>query len=376
MDDAPMRILEVLRAPVGGLFRHVSDLTRELSARGHAIGLVVDSLRSDALTAERLEGLAPYASLGTYSLPMPRLVGRQDLTTPLGIRRIATRLNIQIVHGHGAKGGLGARLACWRHPERASLYTPHGGVLNYPPDSLSGRLFRAVERGLLPLTDAIVFESAYAQRAFGQQVAIPRCPTPVIHNGVAPAEFEAITPGADAADFVFIGEFRQVKGIGFLLEALVTLRRPDGRPATLVMAGDGPDRAAVEAQIAALGLHSRVVLLGAQPARPTLARGRCLVVSSLAESLPFVILEAAAAGRPVIATNVGGIGEIFGPTADSLVPAADSGALGAAMQAVHDDPAAAEAEAAARLAFIAPRFSIAHMVDQIEGLYRRVLTRR
>lgn len=259
---------------------------------------------------------------------------------------------------------------------RVALYTPHGGVLNYKPGSLTGSLFRAFERILLSQTDAIVFESAFAQRAFHATIGIPPCPNPVIHNGLAPAEFEPISPAADAADFVFIGEFREVKGIGFLLEALAEVRAPGGRPATLAIAGGGPDLPKVVAQIAALGLKDRVRLLGVQPARPTLHQGKCEVVPSLAESLPYVILEAASAARPVISTDVGGISEIFGPTAGSLLPPADAPALRRAMQRFMDHPEAADREMRQRLEYIRTRFSIKHMTDGIEALYRAVLTTR
>jgi len=373
----PLRILQILRAPVGGLFRHVQDLTRELAARGHQVGIVADSLHTDALSDERLERLRPYAPLGIHSLPIPRMFGPDDIFSALKVRRLADALKIDVLHGHGAKGGLNARLARIGARSRVALYTPHGGVLNYAPGSLAGRAFRQVEHLLAAATDGIVFESAFAQQAYIEQIAPPRCPAPVIHNGLTPEEFEPITPGPDAADFVFIGEFRAVKGIAYLLDALAGLRAPDGRPATLAMAGGGPDLDAIKAQIARLGLETRVTLLGVQPARPTLHLGRCEVVPSLAESLPYVILEAASANRPVIATDVGGIREIFGPTAHRLVPAADTPALARAMQAFLDDPAAAAREAGIRLAHVRAGFSVSHMTDRIEALYREALgTRR
>ena len=71
----PLRILQGLRAPVGGLFRHVYDLTEELAKRGHFVGVVADSLTSDALTGQRLRALAPSIALGTYYFPMPRTIG-------------------------------------------------------------------------------------------------------------------------------------------------------------------------------------------------------------------------------------------------------------------------------------------------------------
>jgi glycosyltransferase involved in cell wall biosynthesis len=376
MADRPLRILQILRAPIGGLFRHVNDLTRELASRGHQIGIVADSLTSDGLTAERLGKLEPYAKLGIHSTPMPRTVGIGDLTSPFAIRKLATELDIQVLHGHGAKGGLNARWARIGAKNRVALYTPHGGVLNYKVGSPVGVMFRLFEKMIVDLTDGFIFESAFAQQAFFEKIDQPKQPTPVIHNGLAPEEFEPIVPGPDAKDFVFIGEFREMKGIRYLIDAIAEVRAPDGRPATMVMAGDGPDMPTIKAQIAQLGLTDRITLLGAKPARPTLALGRCEVVPSLAESLPYVILEAASGARPVIATDVGGVSEIFGPTAGSLIPAADTMALRRSMQAFMDDPVAADAEMRQRLDYIRDRFSLRHMADQIEQLYRQVLKAR
>lgn len=370
-----LRILQVMRAPVGGLFRHVADLTRALAAEGHAVGLVVDSLANDAQTEGRLAELLPHASLGIHRFAMPRVLGAGDLSTPFAVRGLARSLDIDVMHGHGAKGGFYARLALLGGGKAVALYTPHGGVLHFSRSSLSGRVFHWLERGLMARTGAIIFESAYAQATYAALIGAPTCPTEVIHNGLAPDEFIPVPPDADAADFVFVGELRDLKGIHVLAEALAGVKRPDGAPANLVMAGDGPNRAELEAQIARLGLGRRVTLLGAQPARPTFAKGRVALVPSLAESLPYVVLEAAAARLPVIATNVGGIPEIYGPTAGSLVPAGDAGALGAAMQRALDDPAAAEAEMLARLAHIESRFSLASMTGSIEALYRAVLAR-
>jgi glycosyltransferase involved in cell wall biosynthesis len=249
-------------------------------------------------------------------------------------------------------------------------------VLHFSPRSPSGILFQTFERLLLPVTDAVIFESAFARDAFHRLIGKPACPDPVIHNGLTPAEFEpaAIQPGAQ--DFVFIGEFRDLKGIHYLLEALVAVKRLDGSPATLVMAGGGPDFERFKAEIGTLGLSDRVTLLGVKPARTVFPQGRVAVVPSLAESLPYVVLEAAAAGLPVIATKVGGIAEIFGPTASSLIAPADTAALRTAMQRMLDHPEQAAAEAATRLAHIRAEFSVAHMADQIEALYRQALAGR
>ena len=373
MATGKLRILQVMRAPVGGLFRHVADLTRALDARGHEVGLVVDSLANDAQTEAKLTALTAHARLGVHRFAMPRVLGRGDLVTPLAVRRLARSFKVDVLHGHGAKGGFYARLARVGGGRSVALYTPHGGVLHFSKTSSSGRVFHLLERRLMGATAAIIFESEYAGATYSSLIAEPACPTAVIYNGLQPDEFEPVIANPDAADFVFVGELRDLKGIHVLIEALAGVVRADGRGATLVMAGDGGARAALVAQIETLGLGKRVSLLGAQPARPSFAKGKVAVVPSLAESLPYIVLEAAAAQLPLVATRVGGIPEIFGPTAASLVPANDVGALRAAMQRALDDPAAARAEMERRLAHVAEHFALDRMVDGIEALYRRAL---
>jgi len=363
--NQPLRILQVLRAPVGGLFRHVADLTRELAARGHKVGIVVDNIANDAQTETLLQALGQYAELGIHRFAMPRLFGRGDLTTPFAIAKLARRLDIDIIHGHGAKGGFYARLALYGRTRAKAFYTPHGGVLHYPASSASGRLFHRIERLLMSKTSAIIFESAYAEKTYSGLIGSPTCRMEIVHNGLRPEEFGPVESLPDAADFVFVGELRALKGIFPLVEAMALL--PGAR---LVMAGDGADRTMLEARIDQLNLSDRIKLVGSRPAREVFAMGRCVIVPSLAESLPYVVLEAAAAQLPVIATHVGGISEIFGPTSGDLLPSGNAKALAAAMTDFLSEPGKAKAGMEARLAHIRSGFSVGHMTDAIEGLYQ------
>lgn len=363
------RVLQILRAPVGGLFRHVADLTRALASDGHSVGIVVDSLANDAQTERLLTALGADAELGIHRFAMPRLFGRGDLSTPFSVSALARRLNIDILHGHGAKGGFYARLAAYGGSKAKVFYTPHGGVLHFPASKVSGRLFHRIERQLMRKTSTIIFESAYAQKTYSALIGTPTCHSTVIHNGLRPEEFVPVPHRPDAAEFVFVGELRDLKGIFPLVEALARVNRPDGKPARLIMAGDGPDRAALETRIAELGLTDRVTLVGSRPAREVFAMGRTAVVPSLAESLPYVVMEAAAARLPVISTRVGGIAEIFGPTADRLIPPADAQALAAAMTEVLANPERADAEMRIRLKHVEAEFSVTRMADAIQALY-------
>jgi glycosyltransferase involved in cell wall biosynthesis len=129
-------------------------------------------------------------------------------------------------------------------------------------------------------------------------------------------------------------------------------------------------------KITDLGLSDRVHMAGVQPAREMFAQGHCVVIPSLSESLPYVVLEAAAGQRPVLTTDVGGINEIFGPTRDKLLPAGNPEPLRVAMQAFLDDPSEAVADVTVRLDFIRERFSLEKMTNDIEALYLQALDRR
>jgi glycosyltransferase involved in cell wall biosynthesis len=366
LDTRPLRILQVIRSPIGGLYRHVVDLSAALSDKGHAVGLVMDSTLFDAQTEVKLNKLTPKLALGVHKMPIPRLLGAADLTAPIKLRKLASSLEVDILHGHGAKGGFLARLA---RGQRKAIYTPHGGVLHFDRSRIGGRAFLLIEQALLHRTDAIVFESTFAYKTYVERIAKPGCSSAVIHNGLTQDEFKPIALAPDAADFVFVGELRTLKGIDLLIEALHTVRTPTGAPASLVIAGDGPLRPALEAMVASQGLGDSVTLVGVQPARDMLARGRCVVVPSLAESLPYIVLEAVAAGRPVIATDVGGISEIFGPAHDTLIEAGSVIAIRDALQAFLANEDAALKAAQVHRAYVRKHFSVKGMTASILKLY-------
>jgi glycosyltransferase involved in cell wall biosynthesis len=361
----------VLRAPVGGLFRHVADLTRGLVRRGHEVGLVIDATdagpRWEAVVAE-LAGIAP---LGLTRTAMARRLAPNDWSAGRHVLGRIRQQRIDVVHGHGAKGGAYARIAgtmARRDGRPARIYTPHGGSLHFAPRSAEGLVYHALERMLARVSEAVVFESAFARAGFADILGLADPNWPVIPNGLAAEEFEPVPLAPDAADVLFIGEMRDLKGVDVLLDAL---ERLPGVTALLV--GAGPDEAAYRAKAAALG--GRVAFAAPMPAREAFAQGRVVAVPSRKESLPYLVLEAAAAGRPLVATNVGGIPEIFGPDADALVPPGDAAALAAAIARRLAEPEQAAADAARLRARVGQVFNVETMVDSIVNLYRSSLNR-
>ena len=369
--DATLRILHVLRAPVGGLFRHVVDLARGQAQRGHLVGIVADATTGGARAEDALAQLAPDLALGITRIPMSRHIALSDRDAVGAVARRAAEADV--LHGHGAKGGAYARLASRR--DAICVYTPHGGSLHYGWLSPAGIFYLAAERLLNARTDLILFESFFGRDAFRAKVGEPAALVRVVHNGVTPAELEPVEPAPRATNLVFVGELRKLKGIDLLIEALAMLAR-DGRGVSATIVGEGPERGAFEAQVAAAKLTDAISFVGAKPARAAFALGEILVVPSRAESLPYVVLEAAAASVPMVATHVGGIPEIFGPDATSLVPPDDAPALAGALAAALAQPAAAHAAAWRLNMRVRAHFSAEIMVDAVLAAYREALAAR
>jgi glycosyltransferase involved in cell wall biosynthesis len=335
--SSSLRILHCFRAPVGGLFRHARDLALEQARRGHAVGIICAEA-GDRLTEDRLRGLTGHLTLGVHRLALGRVPGTSDIHAIREVRRLAQALQANVVHGHGAKGGLVARavrVGVVGGPR--VFYTPHGGSLHFNRQSASGFVVLAVERWLERSTSGLLFECQYAADRYADVVGTPRAPSRVVPNGVRLEEFAPRELSAEATDLLFVGELRALKGVDVLLRAIAALRQ-SGEAVTATLVGDGPDAATYAAMVRDLNLADHVRLVGARPMADALPRGRILVVPSRAESLPYVVLEAAAAGVPVIASRVGGIGEICGESGTRLVAPGDVAAWVEAIRAVLAQP--------------------------------------
>lgn len=374
-----LKIIHVFRAPLGGLFRHVLDLTRAQCAAGHQVGIVADSMtggeRADAIFRE----LAPQLALGVTRMPMHRNPHPSDALNLVRMQKLFGEKQPHVVHGHGSKGGLYARTPALFAAGSGSVraYTPHGGSFNYKPGSAIHSLYMATESVLARTTDLFLFESAFIQSCFTKYVHAPNAYTRVIPNGISPAEFIPVVPDADAADFLYVGELRQAKGIDTLIDAHRQFEQRSGRPIRSILVGTGPDKEKLEARAAGLGLGSRISFPGAMPAREAFRRGHTLIVPSRAESLPYIVLEAAAASIPMISTSVGGIPEIYGPYSQRLIACNNVDVLAGAMLAHDAKTAAARAREAAELSdYVASRFTIDHMVEAVIAGYRDAMARK
>ena len=372
--DQPLRILHAVRAPVGGIFRHILDLANGQAERGHHVGIIADSLTGGERAEAALEEIAPRLKLGVRRIAIRREPHPTDLLVWLRFMFLIRRLKPDVVHGHGAKAGAFVRLRR-RSKSTIRIYTPHGGSLHYPLDTLKGAFYSRLERALMNNTDLFLFESAFARDTYQRTIGAPQGLVRCVFNGVTADEFDPVVTAADATDVAYVGEFRRIKGADLLIDAVAQLRA-DGKPVTLTLAGDGEEMEALKARVQKLGLTETVRFIGHVKARYGFSKGGLLVVPSRGDSMPYVVIEAAAAGVPMVAANVGGIPEIFGAHTDALFASSNVGAMADAIAAALANPAAAQERARSLQERVRVHFSQKAMVEGVLAGYRDAFAER
>jgi glycosyltransferase involved in cell wall biosynthesis len=358
-----------VRAPVGGIFRHILDLANGQADRGHHVGIIADSLTGGERAEAALKEIAPRLKLGVHRLAIHREPFPTDVLVWAHFMRLIRGLKPDVLHGHGAKAGVFLRLKP-RSPDTIRVYTPHGGSLHYPLSTLKGALYSRLERALMNSTDLFLFESVFARDTYQRTIGTPKGMVRCVFNGVTADEFDPVAKAADATDIVYVGEFRHIKGADLLIDAVARLRA-DGKRVTLTLAGDGEELESLKAQIQKLGLAETVRFIGHVKARYGFSKGRVLVVPSRGDSMPYVVIEAAAAGIPMVATNVGGIPEIFGSDhTDALFAPNIVGAMADAIETALEDPDGAQLRARSLRERIFLHFSQKAMVEGVLAGYR------
>jgi glycosyltransferase involved in cell wall biosynthesis len=373
--NRPLRIVHAVRAPVGGIIRHILDLANGQINAGHHVGIIADSLTGGERANAAFAEIAPRLKLGVRRLAIHREPHLGDALVWARFMYLIARLKPDVVHGHGAKAGAFIRMR-GRSKRFIRVYTPHGGSLHYPLNTWRGAFYSRLERALMDNTELFLFESAFARDTYQRTIGVPktglvRC----VFNGVTAEEFDAVALAPDASDVAYVGEFRHIKGADLLIDAVARLRA-DGRPVTLTLGGDGEELNKLKAQVAKLGLGEAVRFIGHVKARFGFSKGKLLVVPSRGDSMPYVVIEAAAAGVPLIAANVGGIPEIFGPDQAALFAPNSAGAMADAIEAALDDPDATAARAKTLRERIFMHFSQKAMVEGVLASYGEAFARR
>jgi glycosyltransferase involved in cell wall biosynthesis len=378
----------IARLNMGGPALHVAYLTAGLRDRGYDTTLVAGTLaRGEDSMAFVAEGL------GVNVVTIPEL-GREispvrDLFATVRLARLIRRERPQILHTHTAKAGTVGRVAALlagRARPPIVVHTFHGHVLRGYFGPVRSRFFRALERRLARDSTALVAVS-------------PEVRDDLVRLGVAPAEkFAVVRLGIELDERIgsgdgrretrrylgisderfavgWVGRMTAVKRGEDVLEGF-RLLRDRGVEATLCLVGDGPDRPRLERKAHDLGIVRDTLFLGYQEdVGPLYAAFDALVLPSGNEGTPVSVIEALAAGRPVVATSVGGVPDVVRNGEDGfLVAAGATDELAEALSRLAADPALRERLGAAGRARVLPRYAVDRLVDDIDRLYRSLLT--
>jgi glycosyltransferase involved in cell wall biosynthesis len=326
------------------------------------------------------------AAEGAQEIHVPELVQtvspRHDARALARLRSIGREFRPHIVHTHTAKAGFLGRVAALgldRPP--ALVHTFHGHVLEGYYGPAKTRLYREIERRLARRTSILVGVSQATVDDLvrlgiaptGRFRVIPECLDLSGFAAQGPRERVAARAELGLPDddvvFAYVGRLVAIKRVEFLIRAFADAARR-GPPMRLLVVGDGEPRARLEALAAELGVADRIDFLGYRRdlTRVTAATDAA-VLASANEGAPVSLIEAAAAGRPAVATSVGGVPEVVGEGMGIRVPRDREDAFADALVAIASDPAARERMGALARERALARYSVERLIRDVDRLY-------
>ncbi|MFL5965075.1 MAG: glycosyltransferase family 4 protein [Gaiellaceae bacterium] len=377
----------IARLNMGGPALHVAYLTAGLRERGYDTTLVAGTLaRGEDSMAFVADGL----DVSVVSVPE---LGREislvrDLVATARLAALLRRERPQILHTHTAKAGTVGRLAAIlagnaRPPIVA--HTFHGHVLHGYFGPLRSRFFRVLERWLASHTTVLIAVSPQVRDDLVALGVAPREKFAVIRLGI---ELEQRVGDGDGREETrrylgigdgrftvgWVGRMTAVKRTDDVLEGFKQLT-DNGVPATLCLVGDGPDRPQLERRARELGIMRDTLFLGYQEdVAPFYSAFDALVLPSGNEGTPVSVIEALAAGTPVVATRVGGVPDVVRDGEDGfLVDPGDTSALAERLTQLATDAPLRERVGAAARDRVFSRYAVDRLVDDVDRLYRSLL---
>jgi glycosyltransferase involved in cell wall biosynthesis len=387
MSAGSLRVVHVIaRLNVGGAALSVIELAAEQQRRGHDVLVVAGTLGPGE---DSMEYLAE--ERGVPVLPLPslqrELSPRRDTAAIRALRRLLRERRPHVLHTHTAKAGATGRLAALlagRARPPAILHTFHGHVLSGYFSPRRERVYRTIERALARGASTLI---AVSEEVRDDLVAMRVAPAQRI--AVVPYGFDLSALGGDGGraarraelglgdgTFVvgFAGRLTAIKRPLDLVRTIAAVRE-EGVDASLVVVGDGPERAGVESLASELGVTERCRLVGyRRDMQEWYSAFDAFLLVSQNEGTPVVAIEALAAGRPVVATDAGGTRTVVEHGRSGfLAPVGDTDALAARLAELARDPALARRLAEHGAADVRSRFSLERMADDVEALYRQAL---
>ena len=333
--DGRIKVLVALEGVLGGTLRHLDLLLRYTDPAEFDVHLALSAHRAEHVHADFARWQADGWTV--HEIDMCREIRpARDLRAFMALRALCLRERFGVVHTHCAKAGFLGRLA-GRIAGARTVHTPHVFPFSHDIAPFKRGIYRRLERMAARWTDRFILLTDYQLNLLLAAGIAPAERATIIPNGVTPDQFEgldrrearrelAIDPDAPVA--LFAGRFREQKGVDVLVEA-ARLLGGRGTGLRIVIVGEGPQEGWLREQIARPPLAGMLLLHGLTDRMP-LYYAACdmVVMPSRAEGMPYVALEAKAAGRPVVATLVTGMEKLIEHGRDGfLVPPENPEAL-------------------------------------------------
>lgn len=373
------RILHVLEATLGGTLRYLNDIIKASDGNVYTYGIAYATERADPDLVDMLER-AREAGWQTFRLEMVRAVNpKKDIRSTIALKRIISDFEPDVLHCHSSKAGAVGRigrLLSKNYPK--VVYSPHAIAANL------GRQYLLIERVLRPLTArySAVSESERAELMsikIGDENSID-----VVHPTIDTAHFDVRRQQSARSDLSLPLNAKVVVGVGRLvlqknphLFLEVIQRVAAHYPALRAFwIGEGDMRSEIQAAITALGLADVVTLVGwQQDVRPYIAASDLLLSCSSYESFGYMVAEALAMERPVVASNVTGTSDIMsGPLGDWLYAPGDLEAAASRICALLNDQATTARVGAVGRELMAQRFNREAMTKALHRVYQAAMT--
>ncbi|WP_093886605.1 glycosyltransferase [Streptosporangium canum] len=370
--SGPRRVMLLIgQLRVGGTEKQVFLLATGLFRSGVAVDVV--TLHSDGPYRDALELAGVHVhNAGFTGMSMGPMALPRNLLAAVRLIRLIRRLRPDVLHAflyHGYV--IGAPIA-WL----ARVPVVVAGRRSLSDFKRARRWVYALERVATRLTRHVVANAVAVAEDTRRVEGIVPGKLSVIYNGLPESAFVPGTPARIVTDLPVVccvANLKTHKGHRFLIEA-VALLAARGTPCTLVLAGEGPERDALLRQAANLGVDLRLLGLR-RDIEALMNRASAVVLASLYEGMSNAVMEAMAAGKPIVATAVGGTRELLSGRG-LLVPPADPPALADALERVLRDPHLSASLGVAARAWAMDNLGVDSMIDRHLVLYRRLLEER
>ena len=355
----------------GGVRVHISQIFRGLDPSSYTHHLITNASDSDLAYQSK-----PFCQQEVTSIPIVHGSPLTDIINLKRIHNIVRTGNFGIIHGHGTKGGLYARLLRGVTGSKV-IYTPHGGSSHDQSRRAAKVIQSASETLLARATDAYIFESRYAQEQFIKIFGRHDKRFFVNHNGIhigtmAPNLSTSGKPGRFIVGA--FGRLESAKGFDLLIQAIHILLEAGFREVQCRIFGEGPSFKDLNDLINSLGISNHVTMMGySKDVSGDMAGCDIVVHPSRFDSMPYVPLEAMRAGRAVIATGIGGLPELIFDHHNGLLAKPEPEDLARQIQLLLWNQQLRLKLAKNGFARIKQYFSIEAMLEKLDSIYQSLV---